>query len=87
MAKPALLVIVLFTFTQIWKAFLFPLIVTRSIEMRTVEVGIALLANQYTTDFPMQMTAATLVSIPVILIFYLAQEYFLEGINLAGTNK
>ena len=87
LAKPALLVIVLFTFTDIWKAFLFPLIVTRSIEMRTVEVGIALLANQYTTDFPMQMTAATLVALPIIVIFFLAQEYFLEGINLSGTTK
>lgn len=87
LAKPALMVIVLFTFSDIWKAFLWPLIVTRSIEMRTVEVGIALLQNQYNVDFPLQMTAATLVALPIIVIFFLAQEYFLEGINLAGTNK
>lgn len=87
LAKPALLVVVLFTFTDIWKAFLWPLIVTRSVEMRTVEVGIALLQNQYSSDFPLQMTAATLVALPIILVFFLAQEYFLEGINLAGTNK
>ncbi len=87
LAKPALLVIILFTFSDVWKDFLWPLIVTRSIEMRTVEVGIALMANQYSTDFPMQMTAATLVSLPIILVFFLAQEYFLEGINLSGTHK
>lgn len=87
LAKPALMVIVLFTFSDIWKAFLWPLIVTRSIEMRTVEVGIALLQNQYNVDFPLQMTAATLVALPIMIIFFLAQEYFLEGINLAGTNK
>ena len=60
---------------------------TRSVEMRTVEVGIALLQNQYDSDFPLQMTAATLVALPIIILFFLAQEYFLEGINLAGTNK
>ncbi len=64
-----------------------PLIVTRSLEMRTVEVGIALLRNQYNVDFPLQMTAATLVSLPIMIIFFFAQEYFMEGINLSGTNK
>lgn len=87
LAKPALMVIVLFTFSEVWKAFLWPLIVTRSIEMRTVEVGIALLQNQYNVDFPLQMTAATLVALPIMLIFFFAQEYFMEGINLSGTNK
>jgi len=87
LAKPALMVIVLFTFSEVWKAFLWPLIVTRSIEMRTVEVGIALLQNQYNVDFPLQMTAATLVALPIIIIFFFAQEYFMEGINLSGTNK
>ncbi|MBV7330741.1 carbohydrate ABC transporter permease [Chloroflexi bacterium TSY] len=87
LAKPALMVVLLFTFSDIWKQFLWPLIVTRSIEMRTVEVGIALLKNQYNADFPMQMAAATLVSLPIMIIFFLAQEYFLEGINLSGSNK
>lgn len=87
LAKPALLVVILFTFSDVWKAFLWPLIVTRSIEMRTVEVGIALLQNQYNVDFPLQMTAATLVALPIIVVFFLGQQYFLEGINLAGTNK
>jgi len=87
LAKPATLVVLLFTFTDVWKAFLWPLIVTRSLEMRTVEVGIALLRNQYNVDFPLQMTAATLVSLPIMLIFFFAQEYFMEGINLSGTHK
>lgn len=84
LAKPALMVIILFTFSDIWKSFLWPLIVTRSLEMRTVEVGIALLADQYYTDFPLQMTGATLVSLPIMIVFFLAQQYFLEGIQLTG---
>ena len=56
-------------------------------KMRTVEVGISLLRNQYNVDFPLQMTAATLVSLPIMIIFFFAQEYFMEGINLSGTNK
>ena len=87
LAKPALMVVILFTFSDTWKQFLWPLIVTRSIEMRTVEVGIALLQNQYSSDFPLQMTAATLVALPIILIFFFTQEYFMEGINLSGTTK
>lgn len=87
LAKPAILVVLLFSFTQTWKAFLWPLIVTRSLPMRTVEVGIALLSDEYFTDFPLQMTASVLVSLPLILLFFFTQNYFMEGINLAGTNK
>lgn len=87
LAKPALMVVILFTFSDTWKEFLWPLIVTRSIEMRTVEVGIALLQNQYSSDFPLQMTGATLVALPIILLFFFTQEYFMEGINLSGTTK
>jgi multiple sugar transport system permease protein len=84
LAKPVLMVIVLFTFTAQWKSFLWPLIVTRSLEMRTVEVGIALLQDQYFTDLPLTMTGATWVSLPIIIVFFLAQQYFLEGIQLTG---
>lgn len=83
-AKPIIAVIVIFTFTEIWKQYLWPLIVTRTLQMRPLEVGIALLASEQYYNFPLQMAGATLVSLPPIVIFFLFQRQFIEGINIAG---
>lgn len=87
LARPALAVIIIFSFVDVWKSFMWPLIVTRSMEMRTIELGVAMFASAYSTNFPLQMAAATAVAIPIIVIYLLAQKYFIEGINLAGTQK
>lgn len=84
LCKPALAAVAIFTFIGMWKAFLWPLIVTRSLHMRTVEVGIAMFSSQYHANFPLQMAAATVVSIPIILVFLFAQRYFIKGINLTA---
>jgi len=87
LSKPVIVVIIIFSFVDVWKAFMWPLIVTRSMNMRTIELGIAMFAGAYQTNFPYQMAAATVVAIPIILIYLLAQRYFMQGISLAGTQK
>ncbi len=87
LAKPAIAVIIIFSFVDVWKAFMWPLIVTRSMEMRTIELGVAMFAGAYNTNFPFQMAAATAVAVPIIVIYLLAQRYFMEGISLAGSQK
>ena len=87
LAKPALAVIIIFSFVDTWKNFLWPLIVTRSTEMRTIEVGIMLISGRYFTNIALQMAAATIVAIPIILVFLFSQRYFMEGINLTGGQK
>lgn len=84
LCKPVLATVATFTFLGTWKSFLWPLIVTRSKEMRMIEVGIAMFSTQYTIDYPIQLAAATLSSIPLILIYFFAQRWLLQGIKLSS---
>jgi len=84
LSKPALATLAIFAFMSSWKDFLWPLIVTNRTEMRTVEVGIAMFSSLYSSDWPHQMAAAVVVMIPIILIFFFTQKYFVKGITLTG---
>lgn len=84
LARPALATVALFTFVDQWKSFLWPLVVTRSMEMRPVEVGISRFAGIYYSNWPYQMAAAVVAILPVIVLFFFAQRYFIRGIQLTG---
>ena len=84
LSKPALATLAIFAFMASWKDFLWPLLVTNRIDMRTVEVGIANFSTLYTTDWPHQMAAAVVVMLPIIIVFLFAQKYFVKGITLTG---
>jgi multiple sugar transport system permease protein len=84
LAKPALATLGLFAFIEAWKNLLWPLIVTRSMTMRTVEVGIASFHGTFVFNWPYQMAAAVMAVIPVILLFFFTQRYFVRGIQMTG---
>jgi multiple sugar transport system permease protein len=84
LSKPALATLAIFAFMASWKDFLWPLIVTNRSDMRTVEVGIANFSSMYQTDWPHQMAAAVVVMLPVVLVFFFAQKYFVRGITTTG---
>jgi multiple sugar transport system permease protein len=84
LARPALATLSLFAFIDAWKSFLWPLIVTRSLERRVVEVGIASFHGLYFANWPYQMAAAVTALTPVLLVFLFAQRYFIRGIQLTG---
>jgi multiple sugar transport system permease protein len=84
LSRPALATLAIFSFMASWKDFLWPLIVTNRTEMRTVEVGIAGFNSLYATDWPHQMAAAVLVMLPVVIVFFFAQKYFVRGITMSG---
>jgi multiple sugar transport system permease protein len=84
LARPALATLALFAFIDAWKNFLWPLIVTRSLERRVVEVGIASYHGFFYANWPYQMAAAVTALVPVLVIFVLAQRYFVRGIQLTG---
>ncbi len=84
LSKPALATLAIFAFMGSWKDFLWPLIVTNRMDMRTVEVGIANFSNLYNTDWPHQMAAAVIVMLPIIIVFFIAQKYFVHGITMTG---
>lgn len=84
LARPALATLALFAFIDAWKSFLWPLIITRSMEMRTVEVGIASFHGLYYANWPYQMAAAVTALAPVLIAFLVAQQFFTRGIQLTG---
>ncbi len=84
LAKPALATLALFAFVEAWKSLLWPLVITRSMSLRTVEVGIASFHGLYYSNWPYQMAAAVTALVPVLIVFALGQRYFTRGIQLAG---
>ena len=84
LARPALATVALFVFVDQWKSFLWPLIATRSMNMRPVEVGISRFAGIYYSNWPYQMAAAIVAILPILVLFLFAQRYFIRGIQLSG---
>lgn len=84
LSRPALATLGIFSFMASWKEFLWPLIVTSQMEMRPVEVGIALFHSIHITKWPYQMAAAVVVMLPILVVFFFTQRYFIKGIALTG---
>lgn len=84
LSKPALAALGIFTFLGNWDAFLWPLIVINKESLFTLPLGIAMLSNQWWTEYGMVMAGSTIAVIPVLLVFLLLQQRFIEGITLTG---
>ncbi|AIE83724.1 carbohydrate ABC transporter permease [Fimbriimonas ginsengisoli] len=85
LVKPAMATLAVFTFLGAWNDFLGPLIVVKSDEMRTLPLAIsALSAGHYVMSWPLLMAGASFVVIPVLIVYFFAQRYFVEGIALGG---
>ena len=83
---PGLVSTSIYTFLQCWNEYLFALCLTKSGEMRTVPIGIQLLMGQITYSWNEMMAMSILGSIPIIILFIFAQNYFIAGLS-AGAIK
>ena len=81
---PALFTVALFGFLGRWNALLWPLIVTRSESMRPVQVAMIYYQNEFQTNYGLVMAASFMVTLPIIVVFVLAQKHFIAGISSAG---
>ncbi len=84
LSKPALATLGIFVFMWSWNNFLWPLLVTNSLTMKTLPLGLAYFLGQYTIYWNLLMVGATIALVPVLVLFFLAQRYFIEGITLTG---
>lgn len=84
LVRPGLAFLGIITFVAQWNSFVWPLVVTRSSEMRTLQVGLVLIREQEPLFFGLQMAAAVLAAIPVIVIFFSFQRYFLRGVTVGA---
>jgi ABC-type glycerol-3-phosphate transport system permease component len=84
LARPALVTVALFTFLFVWNDFLAPLIYLTDGDKYTLAVGLAAFRGQYRTQWDLMMAASTVVTLPVVIVFFFAQKQFIEGITLTG---
>ncbi len=87
LSKPILATLTTFTFMASWNNFMWPLLVTESVEKKTLPIGLAYFQEvcQYTQpDWALLMAGSLLVTIPVIVVFVFNQRFFVEGIKLSG---
>lgn len=88
LARPAIATIVVFNFIGTWNDFFNPLIYINSFENATLTLGLNLLKTQIigsgVTQWHLIMAASVLVLVPNIIIFFLAQQHFMKGINVGG---
>jgi multiple sugar transport system permease protein len=84
LAKPALTTVAIFTFLGGWNDFIGPLLYLNSPAKFTVAVGLATFRSVMYTRWDLLMAASTAVTLPVIVIFFLAQRYFVRGVVLSG---
>src|SRR5438876_7223038 len=86
LSRPALKVVALFAFLAIWNEFLGPLIYLQRPEQFTLALGLQNFQSKAGgTSWHLLMAASTLVVLPAILLFFLAQKTFIEGIATTGT--
>ena len=81
LSGPALGTLVVLALADQWKSFFWPLVATSSPDMQVLEVGIARLHGAYDLNWPYQMAAATVAVIPLVVLYFVAQKYFLRGIE------
>ncbi|WMC94143.1 carbohydrate ABC transporter permease [Kineothrix sp. MB12-C1] len=84
LAKPSIVTMVLFTFVWSWNDYMGPYLFITSIEKQMLSVGIKLFTEGQVTDPALQMSAATIVLIPILVLFFFSQKYFVEGVSNTG---
>jgi multiple sugar transport system permease protein len=84
MVKPALAVIAIWTFMGAWNDFMGPLVYVNSPSKMPISYALALFASDRGTDQALMMAFATMSTLPVVLLFFFAQKYFIEGVSLSG---
>jgi multiple sugar transport system permease protein len=84
LSGPVLAALTIFTFLNAWNDFLWPLVITNSLEMRTLPVGLTTFQGQFKVDWHLLMAGAVIAMVPVLIIYVLAQKKFVEGMTIAG---
>lgn len=82
--KPALVTLGLFTFVTHWDEFLWPLIVVNTTEMRTMTIGLTLFNQEYYSEWQYIAAGATILFVPIFILFLFTQRYYVQGIALTG---
>lgn len=84
LARPALATVGLFTFIGAWNDFLGPLLYLNDERSYTLALGLQRFVSQHGAEWSMLMAATTVMTLPIVVIFFFAQRTFIQGVTLTG---
>jgi multiple sugar transport system permease protein len=84
LSKPILAVQAVLTFIAGWNSFLWPLIIANDQHLYTLSVGLSLLNKEIAVNPSLQMAAATVMVVPILIVFIVFQRYVMQGFALSG---
>ena len=82
--KPALAAVAVFEFGAKWNDFFTPLIYINRSELYTMALGLALFKDDFDQQWSLWMAGSVVMTVPMIVLFFLAQRYFIEGVTTTG---
>lgn len=83
-SKPILTTLGLMAFQGIWNDFQWPLIVLNDESKRTLQLGLSYLMSEYYTDWTLLMAGAIITLLPIIMLFFVVQKYFVQSFKFTG---
>jgi ABC-type glycerol-3-phosphate transport system permease component len=83
-SKPALAAIAIFNFQGVWNDFLYPLVFLHKQSNYTIALGLNFFRSSYTVHWGYLMAASIVALLPVMIVFFFAQRYFIQGITFSG---
>jgi multiple sugar transport system permease protein len=84
LATPAVATLAIFSFQAGWNAFLWPLLITTTDDMRTIQLGLTVFVQQYSTQWDQLMAATVVATLPIIAVFAIGQRLLIKGIAFTG---
>ena len=81
---PVLVVVTLFTFIHEWNDFFQPLLYLNNDSKFTLALGLITLRGEFNSQWNLMMAGAAIMTLPAIVIFFIGQKYFVEGISFTG---
>jgi multiple sugar transport system permease protein len=84
LVRPALITVSLINLLASWNSFLWPLLVTSTPEIRPIQVALSAFSTEAGTQYHLLMAGAAFVILPTLLIYLVAQRYFIEGVARTG---
>jgi multiple sugar transport system permease protein len=82
MARPAVAVSMFLSFVGTWNSYLYPLVVTRSVQMRTITVGLSLFQQEYGSNWVLLMGAATIIAAVPVVAFLIVERHLTDALTV-----
>ena len=84
MAKPVLCSVGVFTFMSTWNDFMGPLLYLDKENLKTVSLALQNFMGPHNSEWNLMMALSTVITLPMIVVYFMAQRYFIEGITFSG---